>query len=162
MPLYATIVLSLQFIAFCMILYVLFIIRSTRKQLRLLNTHQIAAHSAIQKSRLDMLELRNRTKLLEETATGGATAIEKVHKAISNTTFGLIDLLSKDEEFKISARQAKQTHDQNTQTFYSSVRKTNRALRSLADVMIATKGEKTIAAQGDKTRKPPKPTPQKD
>ncbi|MBW4933241.1 hypothetical protein [Marinobacter sp. F4206] len=118
-----------------------------RRHLRILNSHRIAAHSAIQKSRMDLLEVRNRAKLLEDTVSGGASAVEKVHKAISNTTFGLIDLFSRDEEFRESARKARQTHDNTSENVYKTVRTTNRALHILADTLIIGKAEKKIASR---------------
>src|SRR5690554_2506943 len=80
------------------------------RDLRILNTHRISARSAVQKSRMELLEVRTRAKLLEDTVSGGAMAVEKVHKAIANTTFGLIDLFSSDEEFRNSTRKVQQTH----------------------------------------------------
>src|SRR5690554_1495663 len=61
----------------------------SRKNLRILNTHRIKAFSAIQKSRMELLEVRNRAKLLEDTVSGGATAVEKVHKAVRTTNRAL-------------------------------------------------------------------------
>lgn len=119
----------------------------SRRHLRVLNSHRIAAQSAIQKSRMDLLEVRNRAKLLEDTVSGGASAVEKVHKAISNTTFGLIDLFSKDEEFRKSARKARDTHDQTSETIYKTVRTTNKALHILADTLIIGKAEKRIVSR---------------
>lgn len=118
-----------------------------RRHLRVLNSHRIAANSAIQKSRMDLLEVRNRAKLLEDTVSGGASAVEKVHKAISNTTFGLIDLFSQDEEFRESARKARQTHDNTSESLYKTVRTTNKALHILADTLIIGKAEKRIVSR---------------
>ncbi|TNE71105.1 MAG: hypothetical protein EP339_15195 [Gammaproteobacteria bacterium] len=118
-----------------------------RRQLRILNSHRIAAHSAIQKRRMEVLEVRNRAKLLEDSVTGGATAVEKVHKAITDTTFGLIDMFSNDEDFRRSAQKAKESHDQTSQKIYRSVRTTNRALHILADTLIIGKSEKQSASK---------------
>jgi hypothetical protein len=118
-----------------------------RREARILNSHRVAAHSAIQKSRMDLLEVRNRARLLEDSVSGGASAVEKLHKAISNTTFGLIDLFSKDEEFRQSARKARATHDQTSQQIYRTVRTTNKALHILADTLIIGKAEKRIASR---------------
>ncbi|MEE3118679.1 MAG: hypothetical protein VX339_11285 [Pseudomonadota bacterium] len=120
---------------------------AARRDVRALNAHRIATHSAIQKSRMDLLEVRNRARLLEDTVSGGASAVEKVHKAISNTTFGLIDHFSRDEEFRESARKARKTHDQTSETIYKTVRTTNKALHILADTLIIGKAEKRIATQ---------------
>lgn len=124
----------------------------SRRQLRILNAHRIAARSAIQKSRMDLAEVRNRARLLEDTVSGGASAVEKVHKAIANTTFGLIDLFSKDEDFRDNARKAHQSHEQKTEQVYQAVRTTNRALHILADSLIMGKAEKRIVS---KTKKAP-------
>ncbi|KAA1171051.1 hypothetical protein FWJ25_17895 [Marinobacter salinexigens] len=122
-------------------------LQCNRKHLRIINSHRLAAHSAIQKSRMDLLEVRNRAKLLEDSVSGGATAVEKVHKAITNTTFGLIDLFSSDENFRSSARKAKVSHDEASQKIYRSVRTTNRALHILADTLIIGKAEKQIVSR---------------
>lgn len=118
-----------------------------RREARILNSHRVAAHSALQKSRMDLLEVRNRARLLEDSVSGGASAVEKVHKAISNTTFGLIDLFSKDEEFRRTARKARATHDQTSQQIYRTVRTTNKALHILADTLIIGKAEKRLASR---------------
>ncbi|MEP5983123.1 MAG: hypothetical protein ABJ273_18035, partial [Marinobacter alexandrii] len=97
-------------------------LQASRRQLRLLNARRIAAQSDIQKRRMELEEVRNRAKLLEDTVSGGASAVERVHKAISNTTFGLIDLFSRDEEFRQSARKARDTHNQTSTTVYKTVR----------------------------------------
>ena len=118
-----------------------------RREARILNSHLLTAHSAIQKSRMELLEVRNRARLLEDSVSGGASAVEKVHKAISNTTFGLIDLFSKDEEFRQTARKARATHDQTSQQIYRTVRTTNKALHILADTLIIGKAEKRLVSR---------------
>lgn len=118
-----------------------------RREARILNSHRVAAHSALQKSRMDLLEVRNRARLLEDSVSGGASAVEKVHKAISNTTFGLIDLFSKNEEFRQTARKARATHDQTSQQIYRTVRTTNKALHILADTLIIGKAGKRLASR---------------
>ncbi len=84
--------------------------------------------------------------------SGGAMAVEKVHKAIANTTFGLIDMFSSDEEFRNSTRKVQQTHHEKTEQVYKAVRTTNRALHILADTLIIGKAEKRIVS---KTKKAP-------
>lgn len=118
-----------------------------RQQTRILNSHRIAANSAIQKSRMELLEVQNRTRLLESSVSSGTSAVEKLHKAISSTAFGLIDLFSKDEAFRQSARKARTTHDQSSQQIYHAVRTSNKALRILADTLIIGKAEKRIASR---------------
>lgn len=118
-----------------------------RRDARILNSHRLAANSAIQKSRMDLLEVRNRARLLEDSVSGGATAVEKLHKAISNTTFGLIDLFSRDEDFRKSARKARVNHDETSQKIYRTVRTTNKALHILADTLIIGQAEKRLASR---------------
>ncbi|WP_439531149.1 hypothetical protein [Marinobacter adhaerens] len=142
--------LLLAFSGFCIAYWQLLL---CRREARILNSHRVAAHSAIQKSRMDLLEVRNRARLLEDSVSGGASAVEKLHKAISNTTFGLIDLFSKDEEFRQTARKARATHDQTSQQIYRTVRTTNKALHILADTLIIGKAEKRLASR--KGQKPP-------
>ena len=139
-----SLLLLLAFGGFCVAYWQLLL---CRRQARLFNSHRIAAHSAIQKSRMDLLEVRNRARLLEDSVSGGASAVEKLHKAISNTTFGLIDLFSKDEEFRQTARKARQTHDETSQQIYRTVRTTNKALHILADTLIIGKAEKRLASR---------------
>ncbi|MGC8118950.1 hypothetical protein [Marinobacter sp. VGCF2001] len=125
---------------------------TNRRRLRILNSHRIRAVSAIQERRMDVMEVRNRARLLEETVSGGASAVEKVHKAIANTTFGLIDLFSKDDNFKDGARKVQQSHQRKSEQIYKVVRTTNRALHILADTLVIEKAEKRIVS---KTKKAP-------
>jgi hypothetical protein len=122
--------------------------------------HQIAARSVIQKSRMDLQETGDRAKLLETTVSGGTTAVEKVHRAISSTTFGLIDLFSTDDEFRQSVRMVRKTHDQTSQQVYRSVRTTNKALRILADTVISRRaGKRSASARANGKTPPPKGKP---
>ena len=144
---FITLLLLLAFSGFCIAYWQLLL---CRRESRIVNSHRVAAHSAIQKSRMDLLEVRNRARLLEDSVSGGASAVERVHKAISNTTFGLIDLFSKDEEFRQTARKARATHDQTSQQIYRTVRTTNKALHILADTLIIGKAEKRLASRKHK------------
>ncbi|AOY90168.1 hypothetical protein BKP64_05425 [Marinobacter salinus] len=127
-----------------------------RRQTRILNSHRIAATSAVQKSRMDLLEVRNRARLLEDTVSSGASAVEKLHRSISNTTFVLIDLFSRDEAFQQNARNAQKTHDQTSQQIYRAVRTTNKALHILADTLIISKAEKKIVSRKTVSKKAPR------
>ena len=80
--------------------------RNTRT-LRLLHSQRISANSHIQKTRMDLMETRNRARLLEDTVKNGTSAVEKVHKVITTTTFSLIDRFSTNEEFRENARDRK-------------------------------------------------------
>ncbi|MBJ6137845.1 hypothetical protein [Marinobacter litoralis] len=125
---------------------------TTRSQLRILNASRLHAQSEIQRKRMELLEVRHRAKLMEDTVSGGATAVEKVHKVIANTTFGLIDRFAKDEEFKNTARKVKKTHHEKSEQVYQVVRTTNRAVHILADSLFIGKAEKRIIS---KTKKAP-------
>ncbi|WP_273203470.1 hypothetical protein [Marinobacter subterrani] len=138
---------GLLLLAFCTLGYSYWQLLLCRRETRILNSHRIVASSAIQKSRMDLLEVRNRARLLEDSVSNGASAVEKLHKAISNTTFGLIDLFSKDDEFRRSARKARETHDEASQQIYRTVRTTNKALHILADTLIIGKAEKRLASR---------------
>ncbi|EMP55430.1 hypothetical protein MSNKSG1_06153 [Marinobacter santoriniensis NKSG1] len=130
-------------------------LQQSRRQVRRVLSQQIRELSQIQKRRMDLLEVRNRAKVLEGTVTGGASTIEKVHKAISGTTFGLIDLFSRDEGFRKSARRVQETHDRKTTEIYGAVKTTNRALHILADTLIISKAEKRIASRRRRPTKRP-------
>ncbi|WP_100640643.1 hypothetical protein [Marinobacter salexigens] len=116
----------------------------SRTLLRKLNAHRIFTNSAIQKRRLDLYEVRNRAKLLEDTVSVSASAVEKMHRAIANSTFSLVDRLSKDEELRQSAYKARKTHDHASKQVYHAVRTTNKAIHILADALIITKAEKRV------------------
>ncbi|MEX2475609.1 hypothetical protein [Marinobacter sp.] len=126
----------------------------SRRELRVVNSDRIAANSAIQKSRMDLLEVRNRARLLQDTVTNSASAVERVHKAISATTFGLIDHFSRDDEFRLSARKARDSHDETSQKIYRGVRTTNRAIHILADTLILGQSEKRMISKHHKKRHP--------
>ena len=117
--------------------------------LRLLKAHQISANSHLQKTRMDLMETRNRARLLEETVKSGTSAVEKVHKTITTTTFSLIDRFSTSEEFRANARRARESHDQTSDQIYRTVHTTNKALHILADALFIGKKEKKL------TRRPP-------
>ncbi|OZB15700.1 MAG: hypothetical protein B7X58_06175 [Marinobacter sp. 34-60-7] len=118
-----------------------------RALFRRLNALRIAALSERQKARMDMLEVRNRAKLLEDTVSGGTSAVEKVHKTIANTTFGLIDLFSRDDEFRSQARRVQQRHQQTSTEVYRAVRTTNRALHIIADTLFIGSSEKRMVSR---------------
>ncbi|MDL0429551.1 hypothetical protein QPM17_00300 [Marinobacter sp. TBZ242] len=117
------------------------------RNLRILRAQQISANSHIQKSRMDLMETRNRARLLEETVKNGTSAVEKVHKAITTTTFSLIDRFSSNEEFRENARRARETHDQTSESIYRTVHTTNKALHILADSLFFGKKEKKLTAR---------------
>ncbi|HLV76559.1 MAG TPA: hypothetical protein VKY53_01355 [Marinobacter sp.] len=121
-----------------------------QQSMRALTACRIRAVSAIQQRRLDLMEVRNRARILEDTVSGSASAVEKVHKVIANTTFGLIDIFSSDEEFRLSARKVQQTHHYRSGQVYNALRTTNRAVHILADTLIITKAEKRLVTKSKK------------
>ena len=118
-----------------------------RKALISLRTAQRSAHSHIQKSRLDLIETRNRARLLEDTVRQGTSAVEKMHKAIATTTFSLIDRFSTDQDFRESARRAHESHNNTSRQIYQAARTTNKALHMLADTFIVTRKEKKLTVR---------------
>ncbi|MCR8915966.1 hypothetical protein FDP08_02665 [Marinobacter panjinensis] len=124
--------------------------RNTR-DLRILRAKQISAHNHLQKSRMDLMETRNRARLLEETVKNGTSAVEKVHRTITTTTFSLIDRFSTSEELRENARRARRSHDQTSDRIYRTVHTTNKALHILADSLFIGKKEKKLT-----TRRSPK------
>ncbi|MGO1461055.1 MAG: hypothetical protein ACTHYN_06785 [Marinobacter sp.] len=122
----------------------------------MLNSHHIIANSAVQARRMDLYEVRNRAKLLEDTVSGSASAVEKMHRAISDTTFSLVDRFSKDDEFRQSARNARKSHDKASKQVYHTVRTTNKAIHILADTLFITKAEKKVILRKDTPEHPPK------
>ncbi len=112
------------------------------RDLRILRSQQISAHSHLQKNRMDLMETRNRARLLEETVKNGTSAVEKVHRAITTTTFSLIDHFSTSEELRENARRARESHDQTSDRIYRTVHTTNKALHILADSLFFGKKEK--------------------
>lgn len=118
--------------------------RRSKALVRKLNSYRIATNSAVQKRRMDLYEVRNRAKLLENTVSSGTTAVEKMHRAIANTTFGLVDRLSKDDETRQNAHKARKTHDHASKQVYHAVRTTNKAIHILADSLFITKVEKQV------------------
>ncbi|KPQ01514.1 hypothetical protein [Marinobacter sp. HL-58] len=127
-------------------------IHNTR-DLRRLRARQISANSHIQKSRMDLMETRNRARLLEETVKNGTSAVEKVHKAITTTTFSLIDRFSTSEEFRENARKARDSHDYTSDQIYRTVHTTNKALHILADTLFIGKKEKKLTARKEQKKK---------
>ena len=133
--------------------YTFWQLQRSRTLIRGLNSRNIAINSAIQKRRMDIYEVRNRARLLEDTVSGGASAVEKMHKLIANTTFSLVDHLSKGDEFRQSARKARETHDQTSKQVYHAVRTTNKAIHILADTLFISKAEKRVISRGGKREK---------
>lgn len=147
--------LLLLVIAFGSLCYAFWQLQRSRTLMRILNSHQLAANSAVQKRRMDLYEVRNRAKLLENTVSGSASAVEKMHRAISNTTFGLVDHFSKDDGFRQSARKARKSHDQTSKQVYHAVRTTNKAIHILADTLFITKAEKRVILRKNTPENPP-------
>lgn len=121
--------------------------RRNTRLLRIVNSHQVAANSHVQKSRMDLLEARNRARLLEDTVKNGTSAVERVHQAVTTTTFSLIDRFASSEEFRENARRARARHDKTSSQLYQSVHTTNKALHILADTLYFGKKEKRLTVR---------------
>ncbi|MDY6797294.1 MAG: hypothetical protein SVX28_00885 [Pseudomonadota bacterium] len=109
-----------------------------------LRSRALAQQSEIQEKRLDLLETRNRSKVLEDTVSNGAAAVEKMHRTLTNATFGLIDRFSSDDKFRESARKARETHDQASDKIYKALHTTNKAAHLLADTLLTKRTENRI------------------
>lgn len=116
--------------------------RLNRRALHRLQSRLALTVSKIQKSQLELQETKNRNRLLEETVRSGSAAVELAHRAISSTTFEVIDRLSSSEKFRANAQQIRRTHDNTSRTFYRSLRSTNKTLHVLADVILSNKAKK--------------------
>jgi hypothetical protein len=117
---------------------------ANRRVLIRLRTAQRSANSHIQKSRMELMETRNRARLLEDTVKQGTSAVEKMHRAIASTTFSLIDHFSTDEQFRESAQRARESHNRTSRQIYQAARTTNKALHLLADTLIISRKEKKL------------------
>ncbi len=118
--------------------------RLTNRQVIALRSRALARQSKIQKKRLDLLETRNRNKVLEDTVKSGTAAVEKMHRTLTNATFGLIDRFSSDDEFRENARRARETHDQTSDKIYKTLHTTNKAVHLLADTLLTKRTESRI------------------
>jgi hypothetical protein len=105
---------------------------------------QRSVNSQIQKRRMEVMETRNRARLLEDTVKHGTSAVEKMHQAIATTTFSLIDHFATDEQFRESAERARHTHNNTSRQIYEAARTTNKALHLLADTLIISRKEKKL------------------
>lgn len=124
-----------------------------------MNYRRLAAAQArqanrVQKKRLELIELKNRKKLMEETVHDGTTAVEAIHRTLTGLTFDLVDRYSSNEDFRAKARKARTTHDETTKTFYKALRTTNRALHVFTDMVITNDQEPD--KKGDQNGKPPR------
>lgn len=125
--------------------------RLNNASIRRLASRRLDTIDIIQKNRMDLLEARNRSRLLENTVKNGTTAVEMLHRTISATTFELIDRFSTSDDFRQSARRARENHDQTSRQIYRSVHTTNKALHRLADTLLSNQTKRRIRKT---TRKP--------
>jgi len=135
---------ALFMIAACLVAIATRMLLQNRKVLVRLRSAQRQANSRIQKSRMELMEVRNRARLLEDTVTHGTGAVEKMHQVIATTTFSLIDHFSTDESFRERARRARNTHNTTSRQIYQAARTTNKALHLLADTLIISRREKKL------------------
>jgi hypothetical protein len=141
----------------CLLAVALSIHLHNRRVLIRLRAAQRSANSHIQKSRMDLLETRNRARLLADTVKHGTSAVEKMHKAIAATTFSLIDHFATDDEFRESAQRARDTHNNTSNQLYKAARTTNKALHLLADTLFISRREKQLTSRRSEDRdRPPR------
>lgn len=121
--------------------------QNNRKALIRLRSAQRSANNHIQKSRMELMETRNRARLLEDSVKHGTSAVEKMHQAIAATTFSLIDHFSTDQQFRDSAQRARETHNNTSRQIYHAARTTNKAIHLLADTFIISRKEKKLTTR---------------
>lgn len=100
------------------------------------------------KRELELLELRNRRRLLEDTVNGSTAAVEMIHRTISSTTFEMFERFSSSEKTRENARQARLAHDQASSGIYRTLRSTNKAFHALANVVIDSRAGKKSDNEG--------------
>jgi hypothetical protein len=128
-----------------------------RRILIRLQSAQRRANSHIQKGRMELMETRNRARLLEDSIKHGTSAVEKMHQAIATTTFSLIDHFATDEEVRERAQRVRDTHNTTSRQIYQAARTTNKALHLLADTLIISRKEKKLTMRTQtQNRKRPK------
>lgn len=130
-------------------------LQNRRKIVRLRSAHR-RTNSHIQKSRMELMEVRNRARVLEDTVKHGTGAVEKMHQAIATTTFSLIDHFSTDASFRERATRARDNHESSSHRVYQTVRTTNKVLHLLADALIISRKEKKLTrrTRSNNLRKP--------
>ncbi|MAA66317.1 MAG: hypothetical protein CL581_16295 [Alteromonadaceae bacterium] len=84
-------------------------------------------------------ETDEKRALLENTVTGGTFTVEFIHRAISTTTFDVINRLSSNERVRTGSEQARALHDDAAGGVYRSIRVANKQIHSLADIIIQQK-----------------------
>jgi hypothetical protein len=109
---------------------------------------------------MDLMETRNRARLLEDSFKHGASAVEKMHQAIATTTFSLIDHFATDQDFRESAQRARDSHNNASRQIYDAARTTNKALHLLADTLITSRKEKKLTMR-TRPKNVDKPTDEK-
>jgi hypothetical protein len=106
---------------------------------------------------LDAIEADNRRALLRESVNTGTSAVEIAHRAISTTTFEVIDRFSGSERFRLNSQQAREIHDDASRGIYRSIRVANKHLHALANVIIRENRQRD--SQRKKTTRNPRNRP---
>ncbi|PAV26387.1 hypothetical protein C8D92_102215 [Tamilnaduibacter salinus] len=106
-----------------------------RHRLRHLEAQLAAVRSRIRKSDQDAIEADNKRRALEQSVEGGATAVEVIHRAISETTFSVIDRLATSERIRAGSQQAREVHDETARGVYRTIRVANKQIHSLAEAL---------------------------
>ncbi|MDX1589026.1 MAG: hypothetical protein R3296_08820 [Oleiphilaceae bacterium] len=101
-----------------------------------LNASLAALRSRISEHQLDMEELRERKRVMEQLVDNSTSSVETVHRSIADTTFGVLGRLSENSLYKAGTDQLRQIHDGTSKGVYGTIRIANRELHSLADILI--------------------------
>lgn len=113
-------------------------LRRNRTQLHQIQSQVAATRNVFSKQQSDLRELSERKDVLEQVVNGGTSAVESVHRAISDTTFTVIDRLTESNRVRAGNRQVRDVHDQTAQGVYRSIRVANRELHSIAETLLKT------------------------
>jgi|GEM_PF-5544915 len=81
-------------------------------------------------------ERKDGLRLSETSLETGTRILELAQRALSDTTFTLIDKFARDADFKLGSQEAKAGYDRRTEAFYEGMRKTNRVVHVAADLLI--------------------------
>lgn len=115
----------------------------------------IARENRANRQTMDAIEAEDRRALLRNSVDTGTSAVEFVHRAISTTTFELIDRFSKSERLRMNSRQARDVHDDASQGVYRSIRVANKHIHALANVIVRENRQR--GRKAPKKDQPPEP-----
>lgn len=106
------------------------------RRLGLLSRALVSVEDAQRKRQFEFIEADNRRKVLQESVETGTGAIELIHRAVTTTTFEVIDRFSSNERLRENNSRAREIHDDASRNVYRSIRIANRQLHAVANAII--------------------------